>query len=124
MPDLPRKKIVLHTMQQIHLVDPGEIIHCEASQAYTIFHLAGGKTIMVSGLLKSYDLMLKSHGFLRVHRSHVINTDHIDHFSRSDGGQVIMNNRKSIPVSTRNRNELLRLFEKWEGQLSLTNVMR
>ena len=113
-----QKRIALHTRRHIHLVELKEIVHCEAMQAYTTFHLTSGRRIMVCGPLKSFDTLLKEHGFVRVHRSHVINIEHIDHYNRNDGGQLVMNDNTCVPVSSRNRTELFRLFDRWGDQFA------
>ncbi len=68
--------------------------------------------IIVSKPLKDYDTLLSGSGFLRVHRSHLINLKHIKRFNRQDGGYVVMSNETHIPVSTSGRERLLELFEE------------
>jgi len=67
---------------------------------------------LVSKVLKDYDHLLSDSGFLRVHRSHLINLKHIKRFDRQDGGYVIMSNGAQISVSTSGRERLLELFEE------------
>ena len=56
--------------------------------------------------------MLKEFDFIRVHQSHLINTQYISEFIKSDGGYLVLKNKITIPVSVRKRNEVLQFLEK------------
>jgi len=66
----------------------------------------------VSKVLKEYDELLSNHGFFRVHRSHLVNLQHIKRFEKQEGGYVVMSNGEKIPVSSRARERLLELFDR------------
>jgi two-component system LytT family response regulator len=106
------RKIVLRTHESIHLVRISDIMHCEADGGYTTFTTIEGEKIIVTRLLKEYDDMLSGHGFFRVHRSHLINLQHIKKFDRQDGGYVVLTGNIKVPVSSRSREKLLQLFDK------------
>lgn len=44
---------------------------------YTIFYLDNGKQNVVAHSIKFFEPFLKMHGFLRVHRSYMINPNHV-----------------------------------------------
>ena len=106
------KKIILKTLDNIYLVKIRDILYCESQSSYTLIHLLNGKDILVSTTLKEYDELLKDDGFYRVHKSYLISTRYIERFDKSDGGYVILENDKRIPVASRKREELLAMFEK------------
>ncbi len=106
------KKIILKNQESIFLLNIDEVIHCESDGSYTIFETANQQRILVSKVLKDYDHLLSDSGFLRVHRSHLINLKHIKRFDRQDGGYIIMSNGAQISVSTSGRERLLELFEE------------
>jgi two-component system LytT family response regulator len=106
------KKIILKTAENIHLIDVNDIMRCESDGAYTRFYLNDGKKIMISKVIKDYEEMLHDYGFLRVHKSHIINLNFIDRFEKSDGGSVILKDQSSIPVSVRKKESLLKIFEE------------
>ncbi|MBP6978421.1 MAG: LytTR family DNA-binding domain-containing protein [Bacteroidales bacterium] len=107
-----RKKIILKTTENIHLVDLQDIVSCESADNYTIVHLQGGEQIMVSKTLKEYDELLSDCGFFRVHKSFLINVGHIKRFEKQDGGQIVLANDTKIPVASRKRDELLEMMER------------
>lgn len=101
------QKISLHTSEKIIVVQLSEIIRCKADNNYTTFYLENGQKILVSKTLKYFADMLKEHGFLRVHQSHLINTKYIKEFIKSDGGYLILKDKSNIPVSVRKRTEVI-----------------
>jgi len=103
-------KISLHTLDKITVVNIENIIRCESDNNYTTFFLNEGQKIMVSKTLKYFADLLKNNRFLRVHRSHLVNLKYIKAFIKSDGGYLVLNNNKSIPVSVRKRSEVIEVL--------------
>jgi len=106
------KKIVIKTLDNIYLLNTQDIIHCQSDDCYTIIESANEDKIVVSKVLKEYDELLSNHGFFRVHRSHLVNLQHIKRFEKQEGGYVVMSNGEKIPVSSRARERLLELFDR------------
>ncbi len=107
-----KKKIILKTTENIHLVDLQDIVSCESADNYTIIHTRSEGRIMVSKTLKEYDELLADCGFFRVHKSFLINVNHIKRFEKQDGGQIVLTNDIKIPVASRKRDELLEMLER------------
>ncbi len=105
------KKIVLKTAESIHIVNVSQIIRCEADVNYTKFFLENGEKLLVSKPLKEYDELLCRTGFFRTHQSHLVNLDHILRYDKTDGGYLILDNKSMVPVSTRKKEELFRIFD-------------
>ncbi len=105
------RKIVLKTAKSIHIVNVKDIIHCEADGNYTNFYLDNGEKLMVSKTLKDYSEMLEQAGFFRTHQSHLVNLDHISRYDKTEGGHLVMDNESIVPVSSRKKETLFRLFE-------------
>ena len=110
-------KIILKTAEAIYVVDINDIIQCESENNYTNFFLANENKLLVSRTLKEYDELLKEVGFIRVHRSHLINTKHIDHFDKRDGGMVVMKDGSKVPVSFRRKEQLLKRIQNFGRRL-------
>ncbi|MBN2814718.1 MAG: response regulator transcription factor [Bacteroidales bacterium] len=104
------RKIVLKTFDSIYVVDLQDIIRCESDNSYTLFYLKDNRKIMVSSVLKDYDELLADSGFIRVHKSHLVNLNYIDKFIKSDGGYLIMKDGASVPVSQRKRDMIMDFF--------------
>ena len=108
LPEL--KKIVLKTSERIYLVNVKDIVRCEAENNYTNFFLVTGSKIMVSKTIKTYETLLAEHEFLRVHQSHLVNLNYIQHFDKPDGGMLVLSDNSTIPVSNQKRGILLEYF--------------
>jgi two-component system, LytTR family, response regulator len=110
-PPRDQKRIVLKTAEQIHIVKIKDIIRLESDKNYTTFYLESNVSILVSRTLKEFDEMLNDFGFIRVHQSHLVNIDFIDKFDKREGGYLILRNKASVPVSSRKKEELIKLLE-------------
>ncbi len=97
------KKIVLKTSERLKIVKINEIIRAESDSSYTLFYLSDKNKIIVSKPLKEYDEILSDFGFIRVHKSYLVNVEHIESFERQSGGYLIMADGSQIPVSTRKK---------------------
>jgi len=106
-----KRKLVLKTLESIHVVDIENIIRCEADKNYTSFFLAEGKKILVSKTLKDYDTLLSGHSFFRAQQSHLININFIERYDKQDGGYVIMKDGASVPLSPAKKEQFFKLLE-------------
>lgn len=105
------KKLVLKTAENIYLVNTSDIIRCESDGGYTRFYLFDGKKILVSRNMKDFEEMLNGFGFYRIHQSHLINLKYIDHYSKIEGGAVVMKDNSTLPVARRKKESFLKLLE-------------
>ena len=80
-----------------------EILWIEALGDYVGFHV-GNKRYVVKSTLSAIEKRVKLSNFVRVHRSYMVNTDHIKNID--DSSLVI--GEKLIPVSRGNRSELIK----------------
>lgn len=105
-----QRKVVLRTNTCIHIVSLNQIIRCKSEKNYTVFSLTSGIEVTVSRTLKDFEEILAPLGFFRAHQSHLVNTEHMRRFDKSDGGLLVMSDRSIVPVSHRKKEELMRLF--------------
>jgi len=114
-----QRKIVLKTVDKIYIVETQEIVRCESDNNYSRIFLRSGKEIYVAKTLKEFDDLLKGFDFYRVHQTHLINLNFVECFERSrikgQGGNVIMKNNISIPVSQRKKENLIQLFNNFKS---------
>ncbi len=107
------KRLVLKSIDKIHVIKIKEIYRCESDQSYCHFYLADSTKLTISKPLKEYDDLLKEYDFFRVHKSHMVNMAYIKRFERTEGGYVIMDDDSRIPVSFRKRDELISVLGKY-----------
>ncbi len=104
-------KIGLPTTTGILFVNVSDIIRCKSFDHYTHFYTKDGQEIVVSKILKDYDTLLSSHGFFRVHQSHLINLQQISKYIKVDGSYVEMADGSTIPIAKRKREIFNRAIE-------------
>ena len=109
--DQSKKRVILKTFDNIYLVKVRDIVYAESDSGYSSIYLESGEKVIVSKSLKHYHELLGDSGFYRVHKSFLINLEHIQRFEKADGGYVILAGDAKVPVASRKREELLELFE-------------
>jgi two-component system LytT family response regulator len=105
-----QKKLVLPLMEGFEVVKLEEIVSCEAHDNFTDFHFANRPKMMICRTLKFYEELLSQSGFLRVHKSHLVNLHHITKYHKGKGGEVIMSDGQHIAVSSQKKDQLLAHF--------------
>jgi two-component system LytT family response regulator len=105
-------RIALPTLEGLQIINSEEIYYCESDGGYTRFFLTNGKVVLISKTLKEVEDVLETKGFCRVHHGYLINVRYVQRYIRGDGGEVIMENNKNIPVSRNKKQEFLNLLEK------------
>lgn len=106
-------KIVLSTMEGYYPVNPADIIYCRADDCYTHIYMQDGKTYTISKLLKEFERLLEPHNFFRIHKSFLINLNHIEKIAKADGVSVTMSNRKELPVSFRKKEQFINRIKSY-----------
>ena len=97
------KRLALNAQDKINVVKISDIVRLESNSSYAFTCAAAIRS--VTRTLKEFDAMLTSVGFIRVHQSHLVNLDFIE-FIKSDGGYLVLNDRKEIPVASRKRSHV------------------
>lgn len=80
-----------------------DIIYCEANGNYTQFHIANRAPIVASKAIHEYEELLRDSNFVRVHKSCIINLEHVKEYIRGEGGSVILSNNVEVEVSRRKK---------------------
>jgi two-component system, LytTR family, response regulator len=101
------KKIALNSSEGLEFINTGDIIRCEADRAYCRFYLANGKSILVSKSMSEYEDILTQSDFLKVHKSNIVNLNHVVKYVRGKGGYLIMSDKSTVAVAVRRKEELM-----------------
>jgi two-component system LytT family response regulator len=98
-------RLALSTAEGVFMFDPTDIIRVEGSNNYSRFFFRDHPPILVSRTIKEYEELLGEYGFLRVHKSHLVNRNYIRRVDRdytlwlTDGSQVTVSRRRMDEVS-------------------------
>ena len=106
------RKIALPTMEGIHFEKVEEIVSLEAKGNYTNLHFINGKKLLVcKTLLEMENVLNAGNQFVRIHRSFTINLNLLQKYIKGKGGYVIMEDKRSISVSTGKKQDFLSALE-------------
>jgi two-component system, LytTR family, response regulator len=105
------QKIVLPLIDGFEVARLSDVVCLEACDNFTRFHFTHKPKMMICRNLKFYETLLEDAGFLRVHKSHIINLDHVVKYTRGKGGVVILSDGTEVDVSPQKRDVFLRRFE-------------
>ena len=94
-------KLALADASEIKYVQIDEIIRLQAESNYTHIFLTGNKVFISAKTLKEYDEMLEGQRFLRVHKSHLVNSVHIQAYDRQ--GILLMSDNSKVEVARRKK---------------------
>jgi two-component system LytT family response regulator len=103
------QQLIIPTLQGFEVVKLDQIMHFEADGNFTQIHLQDGSKKMVCRFLKHFDDLLAA-PFVRIHRSHIINTNFMVCYQKGNGGVVTLTNKKEIDVASSYKDTLLKMF--------------
>ena len=101
-------KRVMNTVN-IEGVDSRKVCYIEAEHIYNILHLENDTEMSVRCSSADLEKMLEGVGFIRVHRTYIINMAYVEHIR--DKSVVI--NGKEIPVSSRLKSRLKKEYSRY-----------
>ena len=105
-PDL-NERIIVSTQEETFFLKQKNITKITGAGNYCIYHLANGKEIVASYVLKKASEGLSKKIFVRVHNSSIININFIDKITKIDGNTVVMKDGSEVPVSRRRKEEFM-----------------
>lgn len=94
-------------MQFIKISD---IIRLEGDRNYTLFYLSGNRKHLSSKTMKEYEEILSDKGFLRIHKSHLVNSTFVDVLTQD--GMVKMKDKSEVEVSRRRLPDIRKLLAR------------
>lgn len=108
---------LLNTCKGTEVVDMTKLVRIEAISNYSKLFFRDGRTLVVAKVLAYFEEQLQTYGFTRLHRSHIINMQYIQHYRHERNGVVTLTNTERIAVSKRKRTEFKKMLEFYVGQL-------
>lgn len=103
-----KNKMAIPHSRGTSVISLDRIVYLEADNMYTTLHLVDRTVLVASKPIVEFEKALANTSFFRIHKSHMINFDHLLLFSKQHGQQVVLSNDATLPVSRRR----LAQFEK------------
>ncbi|MEO6723002.1 MAG: LytTR family DNA-binding domain-containing protein [Ferruginibacter sp.] len=98
-------KLALPTLQGTFFYKPEDIVRLEGESNYTKFYFANRTSLLTAYTLKNYEDILLNYGFIRVHKSHLVNKTHVVNYMTD--GMLTMSDASKIEVSRRRKEDVL-----------------
>lgn len=108
-----KQKICISSLKGFQVVKVSDIIYCEASSNYTNFYFADRPLICASRPMHEFEELLADSNFLRVHKSILINLEHVKEYLRGDGGLILLSNGTKVDVSRRRKDLFLARMKEY-----------
>jgi two-component system, LytTR family, response regulator len=106
-------KLALTGLNEIQYVGLEEIIYLQAERNYTRLYFVKRSEFLSSKTLMEYEKILKDSGFMRVHRSCLVNKRFIESYDKQ--GMLKMSNGATLEVSRRKKEMIARFFKTGQG---------
>ncbi len=111
----PIEKITVAEQFGFRMVKVADIMYLQADSNYTIIHLSGLNKIVATRTLSDFEKLLDPPVFFRIHKSTIINMNHLRAYSSYEGNFAELQDGTQLSISRRNLNEFreaVKLFSK------------
>lgn len=105
-------KVAFHTDSGIELVKVNTILYCEADVNYCNIYCLNDKKLTLSKPLKYIESLLPKSIFQRIHKSYLVNLNYVSRFNKLNDYQVELVNGLTLPVSFRQKENLIYVITK------------
>jgi two-component system LytT family response regulator len=108
------KTIALPEMSGFAIIPVDKIVRCEGMRNYTRIIFKEDPEKVVSRTLLEFENLLTPLGFVRIHRSHLVNLVNVVRYIKAQGGLVELRTGEQLKVSSKYKDDLLNkiLFNK------------
>lgn len=109
-------RLCVSSVRGFKVVELQDILFCEASGSYCNFHFANQQVLCTVKTMHEYEKMLEDAGFLRIHKSWLINLLHVKEYRRGEGGSVILSDGTELEIARRKKDlflERIKSFYKY-----------
>ncbi len=110
---IKKMKLCVPSLKGIKMIEIPDIIYCEASSNYTNIHLVNGVSICSSRSIVEYETLLEDSSFVRVHKSFLVNLEHIREYVRGEGGTILLTDQYEVEVSRRKKEHFIKKMQEY-----------
>lgn len=107
--DQEENYLILNTQAKTYKINKNEVLRVEADGNYCTIYTTGLLKIMTAKTLKNMEKELNSPLFLRPHKSHLVNLQHIEECGNKE---LVLSDKTIIPISVRKQPTIKRALLK------------
>lgn len=105
-------RIAVSHSKGLKLIEIDDINYLEADGNCTTIYFKDGTRFVDSRTLKTYEEILDSTKFWRIHKTYMINLSEISEYLTDEGHMVVLKNKKSLPVARNRVSDFLKLIRE------------
>jgi len=102
-------KLVVSSVKGYSVINPADIIMCQADGYMTHFYLKGKDKVSSTKILKYYEDIF-DHLIIRVHRSYMVNLAHVKGYTHN--GEILLNDDYTCPLGDTYKQQFVELLGK------------
>ncbi len=102
-------QIALQGINGLIFVRQDEILYAVADGNYSHVHLTQNREVKVLRQLKEIEQLLSHENFIRIHRAHVVNLEHV---TRLDNESILMTDGNSLALARDRKMEFIEKFTR------------
>ena len=105
-----QQKVVIPLMEGFEVVRLQEVLYMVADDNFVHIHIKNRKSLMACRSLKFYEDQLNDSGFLRIHRGHMINLEHVSRYRKGKYAHVTMCDDRELEIAQSKKGLFLERF--------------
>ena len=103
-------KLKVKKNEGILLVPVCDVLYVEADAPYTYLYLSNGEKIFSVDSIRSFDERLNNHGFLRIHKSTLVNIAAVEVYHKEGNGSVTLQDGRQLKLARGKKKKLIEMF--------------
>jgi len=100
------KKLLLNISGAQHVISTDEIVFIKADGSYSHVHMITNEKHCISKRVAEFEVSQNLGNFIRIHRSHIVNINHVEKILKNDGGIIVMKTGEELSISKEKKQEL------------------
>jgi len=110
----PQKmRLCIPSLKGFQVIELDDILYAESSGNYTNLYFLNKPVVCTSKPMHEYEKLLEDAGFVRIHKSILVNLLHVKEYLRGEGGSVILSNGKEVEVARRKKDLLIAKMKEY-----------
>jgi len=110
----PQKmKLCIPSLKGFQVIELDDILYAESSGNYTNIYFQNKPMVCTSKPMHEYEKLLEDAGFVRIHKSILVNLLHVKEYLRGEGGSVLLSTGKELEVSRRKKDIFLSKMKEY-----------
>ena len=112
-----QNKIAVPTRHGFQYLEIDEILMISGEGSYARVRFLNGNEMVVTKIIKDFEQILKDRGFLRVHKSYLVNLRYIEELRKDDSGYLVMKEGIRVPISLKDKDQILNSLRAYSNMV-------